>query len=70
MARKFVWVEAQRYIRVEWNCSTNDMPLLIVKRIFTFWIAGSGTSFSNVPTIFSAKLTKVPWPGYIIVKCG
>ena len=36
-----------------------QMPLLIVKRIFTFWIAGSGTSFSNVPTIFSAKLTKV-----------
>ena len=51
----------------------NGIPLLIVKRIFTFWIAGSGTSFSNVPTIFSAKLTKVPWPGYIIygmVKCG
>ena len=68
MARKFVWVEAQIYPGI-----APQMPLLIVKRIFTFWIAGSGTSFSNGPTIFSAKLTKVPWPGYIIygiVKCG
>ena len=43
-----------------------QMTLLIVKRIFTLWIARSGTSFSNVLTIFSGKLTKVPWPGYII----
>ena len=44
-----------------------QMPLLIIKRILPLDL------FSNVPTIFSAKLTKVPWPGYIIygiVKCG
>ena len=37
-----------------------QMSLLIVKHI---WIARSGTSFSNVPTIFSAKLTKCPGQG-------
>ena len=42
------------------------MPLLIVKSIFPFGIARSGTSFSNMPTIFSAKLSKLSWPGYII----
>ena len=61
MARKFVWVEAQIYPGI-----ASQMPLLIVNRIFTFGIAGSSTSFSNVPTIFSAKFKKVPWPGYII----
>ena len=37
---RFVWVEAQIY---QWN-----LPLLIVKHIFTFWIAGSSTSFLNI----------------------
>ena len=54
-----------RYISVL-NRIVPQMPLLIVKRIFTFWIARSGTRFSNVLTIFSAKPTKVPWPEYII----
>ena len=54
MARKFVWVDRSSDISVL-NGIAPQMPL---KRICTFWIAGSGTSFSNVPTIFSAKLTK------------
>ena len=42
MARKFVWVEAQK--PQVYPGIAPKMPLLIVKRIFTFGIAGSGTS--------------------------
>ena len=40
------------------NGIASQMPLLIVKRIFTFCIAGSGTSFSNVIYYFLGKAHK------------
>ena len=62
MARKFVWVEAQIY-RSVLNGIPPQMPLLIVKRIFTFWIAGSA-QVSQMYQLFSRQSSqKCPGQG-------
>ena len=57
-----VHVLRSKFIWVIYPCSTNASSYCQTY----IWIAGSGKSFLNVPTIFSAKLSKLSWPVYNI----